>query len=842
MFDRFTERARKVMGFARREAQRFHHEYIGTEHILLGLIQEGQGVAANVLKSMAVDLEKIRREIEKIVKAGPALEPSVQIPFTPRAKKVVELALEEAGNLGHNYIGTEHLLLALLREQEGIAAHVLRALGVRLDEVREEVIEFLGGAPQEESEEEIEEMSQASAGEAPVSHGKSKTPALDTFGRDLTEAARRDELDPVIGRTDEIERVVQVLSRRTKNNPVLLGEPGVGKTAIVEGLAQSIISGIVPEILRGRRIVSLDLPGMVAGTKYRGQFEERIKAVMTEVKRAKNVILFIDEIHTLVGAGGAEGAIDAANVLKPALSRGELQVIGATTLDEYRKHIEKDGALERRFQSVIVEPPARDDAVAILHGLSSRYQDHHKVDYTSDALEAAVDFSIKYITSRFLPDKAIDVIDEAGARLRLRTMTPPPDVSELDERISELEKAKEEAVGNQDFEAAARKRDEAYQLRRKREKVLAEWKSEESEDVERPKVDREIIAETVSKMTGIPITNLAKEEAERLLQMEEEIGRTVINQDKALNAVARAVRRSRSGLKDSNRPTGSFMFLGPSGVGKTWLSKQLAQFMFGSEEALITIDMSEYMEKHNASRLVGSPPGYIGYDEGGQLTEQVRRRPYSVILFDEIEKAHPDVYNMLLQIMEEGRLTDSYGRHIDFRNTIVIMTSNVGSQVVQDGGGLGFLTSKEAQSERITEGIMEEVKRQFRPEFLNRLDEIISFNALEREDLYRIINIELGKVEGRMATKKLVLHLSDKARDFLINKGFNPQYGARPLRRCIERHIEDPLAEELLRGNLPENSLVEMDIDKDGEGLSFHAIPSKPAEEKPEPATDSSEK
>ena len=842
MFDRFTERARKVMGFARREAQRFHHEYIGTEHILLGLIQEGQGVAANVLKSMAVDLEKIRREIEKIVKAGPALEPSVQIPFTPRAKKVVELALEEAGNLGHNYIGTEHLLLALLREQEGIAAHVLRALGVRLDEVREEVIEFLGGAPQEEGEEEeAADIGQGVSGEAPVAHGKSKTPALDTFGRDLTESARREELDPVIGRSDEIERVVQVLSRRTKNNPVLLGEPGVGKTAIVEGLAQSIVSGVVPEILRGRRIVSLDLAGMVAGTKYRGQFEERIKAVMTEVKRAKNVVLFIDEIHTLVGAGGAEGAIDAANVLKPALSRGELQVIGATTLDEYRKYIEKDGALERRFQSVIVEPPVRDDAVAILNGLSSRYEDHHKVDYTEEALEAAVDFSIKYITSRFLPDKAIDVIDEAGARLRLRTMTPPPDVSDMDEQIRELEQAKEEAVGNQDFEAAAKKRDEAYQLRRKRENLLAEWKNEESSDEDRPQVDREIIAETVSKMTGIPITNLAKEEAERLLLMEEEIGKAVINQDEAINAIARAVRRSRSGLKDPNRPTGSFLFLGPSGVGKTWLSKQLAQFMFGSEDALITIDMSEYMEKHNASRLVGSPPGYVGYEEGGQLTEQVRRRPYSVILFDEIEKAHPDVYNMLLQIMEEGRLTDSFGRHIDFRNTIMILTSNVGSQVVQSGGGLGFVTSDEAKNERVKEGIMEEVQRHFRPEFLNRLDEIVSFNSLERDDLFRIIDIEMVKVEERMASKKLVLHLSDKARDFLIEKGFNPQYGARPLRRCIERHIEDPLAEEMLRGLLPENSLVEMDLDKDGDKLSFHAIPSKPAEEEPTPASDSSE-
>ncbi|MCP4093013.1 MAG: ATP-dependent Clp protease ATP-binding subunit [Planctomycetes bacterium] len=838
MFDRFTERARKVMGFARREAQRFHHEYIGTEHILLGLIQEGQGVAANVLKTMAVDLDKIRREIEKIVKSGPAVEPSVQIPFTPRAKKVVELALEEASNLGHNYIGTEHLLLALLREQEGIAAHVLRALGVRLDEVREEVIEFLGGTIQEESEEEAADISQGAAPEqSNPSHGKSKTPALDTFGMDLTESAARGDLDPVIGRADEIERVVQVLSRRTKNNPVLLGEPGVGKTAIVEGLAQSIIGGSVPEVLRGRRIVSLDLAGMVAGTKYRGQFEERIKAVMTEVKRAKNVVLFIDEIHTLVGAGGAEGAIDAANVLKPALSRGELQVIGATTLDEYRKHIEKDGALERRFQSVIVEPPSRDDAIAILHGLSERYEDHHKVNYTDLALEAAVDFSIKYITSRFLPDKAIDVIDEAGARLRLRTMTPPPDVSELDVEISTLEKAKEEAVAGQDFEAAARSRDEAYQLRRKRENLLAEWKNEESSDEARPDVSREIIAETVSKMTGIPITNLAKEEAERLLHMEEEIGKTVINQDKAINAIARAVRRSRSGLKDPDRPTGSFMFLGPSGVGKTWLSKQLATFMFGSEDALITIDMSEFMEKHNASRLVGSPPGYVGYEEGGQLTEQVRRRPYSVILFDEIEKAHPDVYNMLLQIMEEGRLTDNFGRHIDFRNAIMIMTSNVGSGVVQSGGGVGFHTSDEAQTDRIKDGIMEEVQRQFRPEFLNRLDEIVTFNPLVKEDLVRIINIELAKVEERMRLKKLVLHLSDKARNFLIEKGYHPQYGARPLRRTIERFIEDPLAEELLRGNLPENSLVEMDLDKEGEKLSFHAIPSNALEEGPSDST-----
>ncbi len=827
MFDKFTERARKVMSLARREAQRLHHEYIGTEHILLGLVQEGQGVAANVLKSLEIDLDKLRREVEKIVKPGPATEPAVQIPFTPRAKKVVELALEEANTLNHNYIGTEHLLLALLREQEGIAAHVLRSLGVKLEDVREEVIEFLGG-PSEQDEDAEEETGQT---ETPQPQGKSKTPALDAFGRDLTESARRNELDPVIGRGDEIERVVQVLSRRTKNNPVLLGEPGVGKTAIVEGLAQSIITGKVPEILRGRRIVSLDLAGMVAGTKYRGQFEERIKAVMSEVKRARNVVLFIDEIHTLVGAGGAEGAIDAANVLKPALSRGEIQVIGATTLDEYRKHIEKDGALERRFQSVIVEPPTRNDTVAILHGLRSRYADHHKVDYTEEALENAVDLSIKYITARFLPDKAIDVIDEAGARLRLRTMRPPPDMSDLDQRIEELERAKEAAVGDQDFEAAAKRRDEAYQMRRERDARMAQWKNAENDDVERPVVDREVIAETVSKMTGIPLTALAKEEAERLLHMEAELSRSVVRQKEAINAVARAVRRSRSGLKDPNRPTGCFLFLGPSGVGKTWLSKQLARFMFGSEEALIAIDMSEYMEKHNASRLIGSPPGYVGYEEGGQLTEQVRRRPYAVILFDEIEKAHPDVYNMLLQIMEEGRLTDSFGRHVDFRNTILIMTSNIGAHVVQAGGGVGFIANVATQESKIREGIKDEVNRFFRPEFLNRLDEIVFFDPLHREDLFGIVDLELSKIEQRMKQKHLVLHLSDTARDFLLEKGYHPEYGARPLRRTIERFIEDPLAEEVLKGTLPSNSLIEVDRVQGEERLSFVPIPAdSPAE------------
>jgi ATP-dependent Clp protease ATP-binding subunit ClpC len=819
------------MGFARREAQELNHEYIGTEHILLGLIREGNGVAAGVITSLGVNLEAMRKEVLKNLTVRPKHEPSMQVPFTPRAKKAVELALEEAKNIGHGHVGTEHLLLALLRENEGIAPHILRTMGCRLEEVRESVIEFIGGVPSEDCDADVDmpHIDHHDAESAPA-RSKTNTPALDGFGRDLTEACRRDELDPVIGREDEITRVVQVLSRRTKNNPVLLGEPGVGKTAIIEGLAQSIVNGTTPEILADKRIISLDLPGMVAGTKYRGQFEERIKAVMAEVKAAKNVILFIDEIHTLVGAGGAEGAIDAANVLKPALSRGEIQVVGATTLDEYRKNIEKDGALERRFQSVRVEPPSRDDTVAILTGLRSRYEDHHKITYTDEALTAAVDLAIKYINNRFLPDKAIDVIDEAGARLRLGSMTPPPDVESIDITIKEHEQAKEHAVANQDFELAASHRDQAYEAKRERENILAAWKNSENEPEARPEVTREIIAATISSMTGIPVENLAKEEAERLLQMEDEIAETVINQEEAISAVARAVRRSRSGIKDPNRPTGSFMFLGPSGVGKTWLSKQLSKFMFGSEDALITIDMSEFMEKHNASRLVGSPPGYVGHEEGGQLTEQVRRKPYSVILFDEIEKAHPDVYNMLLQIMEEGRLTDSLGRHIDFRNTIVIMTSNVGSTVVQSGGGLGFTSSEEDTTKRIKEGIMEEVQRQFRPEFLNRLDEIITFNPLRKEDLCHILDIEMKKVEERMAEKKITFGLSDSARDFLIDKGFNPEYGARPLRRTIERFIEDPMAEQLLSNNIKSGSFLEMDLDKEGEKLSFHAIPSEAAE------------
>ncbi len=823
MFDRFTDRAKKVMNLARQEAQRFNHEYLGTEHILLGLVQEGSGVAANVLRNMNIDLAKIRTEVEKLVKTGPSMVTMGQLPFTPRAKKVLELSMEEAGNLGHNYIGTEHLLLGLIKENEGIAAKVLTNLGVKLEDVREEVLEFLGA---EHGEEEEEEQSEAPIGQTA---SKSKTPALDAFGRDLTELAREGKLDAVIGRENEIERVIQILSRRTKNNPVLLGEPGVGKTAIVEGLAQRIINNEVPDLLRDKRIVVLDLALMVAGTKYRGQFEERIKAVMTEVRRVRDVVLFIDELHTLVGAGGAEGAIDASNVLKPALSRGEIQCIGATTLDEYRKHIEKDGALERRFQSVNVDPPTPEEAIAILRGLRDRYEAHHRVQYTDPALEEAVDLSVRYITNRFLPDKAIDVMDEAGARVRLKNMVSPPDLKELNTKIEELDRAKEEAVHNQEFEKAARLRDEAYQLRKQREEQQKQWRSRQAELESTGIVDVDDMRETVSKMTGVPLTRLEKAEAERLLLMEDELGKAVIHQGDAIKAIARSVRRSRSGLKDPRRPMGSFVFLGPSGVGKTYLAKQLARFMFGNEEAVITIDMSEYMEKHNASRLVGAPPGYVGYEEGGQLTEKVRRRPYSVVLLDEIEKAHPDVFNMLLQIMEEGRLTDSFGRHVDFRNTILIMTSNLGSHLLTSGGGLGF-GKAEAQADekqrhkKLREDVLAEVQRQFRPEFLNRVDEMVVFNSLNESDLRRIVDLQLKEVFHRVRERGLTLQLDDRSIRFLILKGFNTDFGARPLRRAIERFVEDPLAEEVLK--LGEGSqttvyvTVQGEVEK-AEGLSF---------------------
>ncbi len=834
MFDRFTDRARKVMNLAKSEAQRLNHEYIGTEHILLGLVQEGSGVAANVLRNMGIDLKRIRAEIEKLVKGSATMVPMGNLPFTPRAKKVLELSLEEASQLGHNYIGTEHLLLGLIKESEGIAARVLTNLGVKLEDVREEVLDFLG-APQnaEEMEEGGEEDLEGDPSGEPR-QGKGKTPALNAFGRDLTKLARENQLDPVIGRQDEIERVIQVLSRRTKNNPVLLGEAGVGKTAIVEGLAQNIVKEEVPEILKGRRLVVLDLAMMVAGTKYRGQFEERIKSVMNEVRRSKNTILFIDELHTLVGAGGAEGAIDASNVLKPALSRGEIQCIGATTLNEYRKYIEKDPALERRFQSVLVDPPSPAETLDILKGLRERYEKHHNVKITDGALKLAVELSTRYVTSRFHPDKAIDVMDEAGARVRLKAMTAPPDLKDLEVEIHKLDQEKEESVAQQDFERAASLRDKADKLREKRDQVEKEWKSK-ADEIDGT-VDEDVIAETISKMTGIPLQRMDRGESQRLLKMEDELHETVVSQDDAIVAISRAVRRSRSGLKDPRRPMGSFLFLGPTGVGKTHLAKQLAAFLFGSEESLIQIDMSEYMEKHNASRLVGAPPGYVGFEEGGQLTEKIRRRPYAVVLFDEIEKAHADVYNMLLQIMEEGRLTDSFGRSVDFRNVLLIMTSNIGANIIKNQSGLGFASRDSSkQFEGMKQNLLNEVNRFFRPEFLNRLDDSIVFRSLEVEDLSKILSLELVGIRDRLAERGMDLEITEAAENFIITEGTNLDMGARPLRRAVERHLEDALSEELLKGDFEQVNTIIADLasPEDGEEsarIVFTAKKTDPAE------------
>ena len=809
MFERFTDRARKVMALANQEAQRFNHEYIGTEHILLGLVKEGTGVGANVLRNLDVDLHKVRLEVEKLVKSGSEPVTMGKLPQTPRAKRVIEYAIEEARNLNHNYVGTEHLLLGLLRERDGVAAQVLMNMNLKLEEVRAEVLELLGAGM--ETEQPTADAPAAGAGpraEEGKPKAKSKTPALDSFGRDLTEMAAQGQLDPVIGRLNEIERVIQILCRRTKNNPVLLGEAGVGKTAIVEGLAQQIVANDVPEILYGRRIVALDLAMMVAGTKYRGQFEERIKAVMNEVRRAKNVILFVDEMHTLVGAGGAEGAIDAANVLKPALSRGEIQCIGATTLDEYRKYIEKDGALERRFQTIIVEPPGREETLAILKGLRDRYEAHHRVKITDIALEKAVELSGRYITGRVQPDKAIDVIDEAGARVRLRTMVKPPDLTSLEEEAEHLNAEKEEAVKNADYEKAAELRDKAEQLRRRKEELQTTWR--EKAKTQEGVVDEETVAEVVSKMTGVPLRRLEKEEAQRLLDLESELHKKVVSQHEAIVAVSKAIRRARSGLKDPRRPMGSFIFVGPSGVGKTLLSKALAEFMFGDEEALVQVDMSEYMEKHNVSRLIGAPPGYVGYEEGGQLTERIRRRPYSVVLLDEIEKAHPDVFNTLLQIMEEGHLTDSFGRRVDFRNTVLILTTNIGAELIKSKGGFGFAKRDEdAGYDKMKEMLHKEVERHFRPEFLNRLDDIIVFRALTRDDLYTIVDFELRKMRERlMAEHGLEMELTAEAKEFLIDKGFNPDFGARPLRRAIEQFVEDPISEDVLRGNYKDKKKI----------------------------------
>ena len=828
MYERFTDRARKVMQLANQEAQRFNHEYIGTEHFLLGLVKEGSGVAANVLKNLDVDLRKIRMEVEKIVQTGPDMVTMGKLPQTPRAKKVIEYAMEEARNLNHNYVGTEHLLLGLLREQEGVAAQVLMNLGLKLEDVREEVLNLLGhGLEGAETEE------RGTAG-GPKG-GKSKTPALDSFGRDLTELAKQNKLDPCIGRESEIERVIQILCRRQKNNPVLLGEAGVGKTAIVEGFAQMVVDGIVPDLLRDRRIVVLDLAMIVAGTKYRGQFEERIKAVMNEVRRAKNTILFIDELHTLVGAGGAEGAIDASNVLKPALSRGELQCIGATTLDEYRKYIEKDSALERRFQMVMVEPPSSEQTVEILKGLRERYEQHHKVQITDDALEKAVELSSRYITGRCLPDKAIDVIDESGARIRLKSMVRPPDLKELEEEIERLNQAKEEAVADQDFEKAASLRDQADKVRKKKEDMTTQWreKSKETEGV----VDAEVVAEVVAKMTGIPLTNLSSEDAVRLLEMEKELHERVISQDEAIKQISKAVRRSRSGLKDPKRPTGVFLFSGPTGVGKTLLAKSLAQFLFGDEDSLIQIDMSEYMEKHNVSRLIGAPPGYVGFEEGGQLTEKIRRRPYAVVLLDEIEKAHPDVFNMLLQIMEEGHLTDSFGRKVDFKNVVLIMTTNAGATSMAHGGKFGFAkVDQDASYEDMKRNLMHDLQREFKPEFLGRLDEVVVFRKLTEENLKVIVDIELNKVRERLGERGLKLELTDPTCLFIIEKGKDDDgldYGARPLRRSVERFIEDPLSEELLRGAFEGNNKITVDVKEVGDQKQLEFIASTEEVEMP---------
>ncbi len=821
MFERFTDRARKVMALANQEAQRFNHEYIGTEHILLGLVKEGSGVGANVLKNLDVDLRKVRLEVEKLVHAGPEMVTMGKLPQTPRAKKVIEYAIEEARNLNHNYVGTEHLLLGLLREHDGVAAQVLMNLGLKLDEVREEVLNLLGAGVDKEEPENSGGQPPAKegngGGQAATrgAQGKSKTPALDSFGRDLTALAAEGQLDPVIGREREIERVVQVLCRRTKNNPVLLGEAGVGKTAIVEGLAQQIVNQEVPDLLHDRRVVVLDLAMMVAGTKYRGQFEERIKAVMNEVRRAQNLILFIDELHTLVGAGGAEGAIDASNVLKPALARGEIQCIGATTFDEYRKYIEKDAALARRFQAINVEPPTPEQTVQILLGLRDRYENHHRVRITDEAVRTAVELSGRYITGRVQPDKSIDVIDEAGARVRLKTMTKPPNLAEVEAQIEQLSVQKDEAVKGADYEKAAELRDKVEKLRRSKERSVQEWreKSKESGGV----VDENVIAEVVSKITGVPLTRLEKEEAARLLHLEDELHKKVVAQDDAIKAISKAIRRARAGLKDPKRPMGSFIFVGPSGVGKTLLAKALAEFMFGDEDALIMLDMSDYMEKHNVSRLVGAPPGYVGYEEGGQLTERIRRRPYAVVLLDEIEKAHPDVFNMLLQIMEEGRLVDSFGRHVDFRNTILIMTSNIGADLIKGGGGFGFAKrDTETNFEGMKSVLLKEIERYFRPEFINRLDDVIVFKPLSRENLVTIVDFETGKLRKRLAEQGWELVLDQAAKDFLIEKGYNPDFGARPLRRAISQHVEDPLSESLLTGEFQGKNRIT--ITKVGEG------------------------
>jgi len=806
----FTPRAQQVIALAKKEADRFNHNFVGTEHLLLGLIKLGQGVAVNVIQKMGLDLETVRLEVEKQVGVGPDQKLIGSVPFTPRVKKVISLAAKEAKMLNHTYVGTEHILLGLLREGDGVAARVLKNLDVDIEQTRQEILKELD--PNFQAAEEAGGGEPAEKG--PEKKGEVKTPALKAFGRDLTEIARKGEMDPVIGRRDEIERVIQILCRRTKNNPVLLGEAGVGKTAIVEGLAQEIAKGNVPELLRDKRVVTLDLALMVAGTKYRGQFEERIKAVMDEIRRAKNVIVFIDELHTIVGAGSAEGTMDASNIIKPALSRGEMQCIGATTLNEYRKYIEKDAALERRFQSVKVEAPSIEEAIQILQGLRPKYDDHHKIELTDRALDAAVRMSERYITGRYLPDKAIDVMDEAGSRARIGAMTRPPDVKHLEVEIEDIKARKERAIKEQDFEGAAAMRDKEKQAKEKLESVLNAWRT--TRDEKRVKVDEEDIMHVVSKWTGIPLQRMEKDEARKLLDMEAQLSKVVVGQREAVTALCKALRRSRADLKDPKRPIGTFALLGPTGVGKTLLAKSLAELMFGDAKSLVQLDMSEYMEKFTVSRLVGSPPGYVGYEEGGQLTEQIRRRPYSVVLFDEIEKAHPDVMNMLLQIMEEGKLTDSVGRVVDFRNTVVLMTSNVGAEAIRRQTTIGFgPASEEASYEKMRDKIMEEAKKSFRPEFLNRLDGVVVFRSLSKSDLIEVLGLEVQKVMERLKAKNLRLELDEPAKNFLVEKGYDPIYGARPMRRAVERYLEDPLAEEILKGLLHESEPIQATVEND---------------------------
>ncbi|MDP0497838.1 MAG: ATP-dependent Clp protease ATP-binding subunit [Verrucomicrobiota bacterium JB024] len=811
----FTPRAQQVLALARKEADRFHHNYVGTEHLLLGLINLGQGVAVNVLQKMGLDLETVRSAVEKQVGTGPETKPSGNIPYTPRVKKVLALAGKEAKALNHSYIGTEHILLGLLREGEGVAARVLKSLDVDIEQCRNAILAELDPNFAGEGE----EPTGAGSAPAPASPAEDKkevkTPALKAFGRDLTELARNGELDPVIGRKQEIRRVIQILCRRTKNNPVLIGEAGVGKTAIVEGLAQEISSGIVPELLADKRVITLDLALMVAGTKYRGQFEERIKAVMDEIRRARNIIIFIDELHTIVGAGAAEGAMDASNIFKPALSRGELQCIGATTLAEYRKYIEKDSALDRRFQSVKVEAPNIEDTIKILKGIRSKYEDHHKVIYTDEALEAAAKLSDRYITARYLPDKAIDVLDEAGSRARIESLNRPPEIEDMAKEIEDVCSLKEEAISKQHFEEAAKYRDREKQLRSKREEMIEAWKQNREE--KQITVDIDDLHRVVSDWTGIPLTRMEQAESKKLLALESELQKVIIGQDPATEVIAKALRRSRADLKDPRRPIGSFMFLGPTGVGKTHLAKILAEQMFGDMDSLIQIDMSEYMEKFAVSRLIGSPPGYVGYEEGGQLTEAVRRKPYSCVLFDEIEKAHPDVIQLLLQVLEDGRLTDSLGRTVDFRNTILIMTSNVGADILQKNSAMGFDMGIDSMRDfdKAKDRILDETKRVFKPEFLNRLTEIVIFRPLSKEHMIKIVDLELGKVQKRLKNQDIHIHVDTPAKEFLIENGYDEKYGARPLRRAVERHLEDPLAEAILRGEVKAGDPIQVTLDGD---------------------------